>query len=469
MTITNPRDGRHLQSATFALPYLQNGYDKAQRMIKQSATTRQRGFSSYGKYVAKLRNLAGESIRTAGWDERAVAALNGQASLELRSVISLKTRRRFGAFFTGSKLAARLVSRCSKFDKDSIIHDPSVGMGDLLLASAQKLPLGRTLKETLKRWGQQLTGTDIHPKFIEGAKTRLVILARQRHGLKSVGITSIAGLFPGIRVADGLTQHKLFAQATHLALNPPFVLTDAPKGCKWAGGRITAAANFVITSLERATPGAELFAILPDVLRSGSFTEHWRKRVEELAAVKLVEPYGIFDESADVDVFILRVKRRAKNSAAESVPWTSVPIQTGTSIADFFEVHVGRVVPHRDPKKGKWHPYIHARSVPTWEIMREFKASRRHQGKVYAPPFVAIRRTSRPGHPYRAAATVIAGKKSVAVENHLIVCEPKAKTLKMCKKLMTKLQTPAVNKFLDKRIRCRHLTVGAVAAIPFQF
>jgi hypothetical protein len=439
----------------------------AQRMTKASTISRKRGFTAYRAYVAGLRDLAGEFQRSDDWKERANAALNGQASLELRQVIPLKKRRRFGAFFTGSDLATRLISRCTGLDGNSIIHDPNVGMGDLLLATAKKLPLGRTLNETLKRWGQQLTGTDIHPEFIEGAKTRLVILAQQRHGLKSFGVISVAGLFPGIRVADGLTQHKLFKQATHLTLNPPFGLTDAPKGCKWAGGRITAAAMFVITALERAQPGAELVAILPDVLRSGSFTEQWRKRVEELAAVKRVEPYGIFDESADVDVFILRLKRRAKNSAAKSVPWTSAPVQTGTTIGDYFDVHVGRVVPHRDPKKGKWHPYIHARSVPTWKIMREFEQSRRHEGKVYKPPFVVVRRTSRPGHPYRAAATVIAGKKSVAVENHLIVCEPKAKTLRMCKTLMVQLQTQAVNTFLDERIRCRHLTVGAVAAIPF--
>ena len=439
----------------------------AQRMTKATTTSRRQGFTAYRTYVAGLRDLAGEFRRSNDWDKRAFAALNGQASLELRQVIPLKTRRRVGAFFTGSNLAARLISRCTKLDAHSIIHDPSMGMGDLLLAAARKLPLERTVNQTLKRWGQQLTGTDIHSEFVEGAKTRLVILAQQRHGLKSLGVTSIAGLFPGIRIADGLTQHKLFKQATHLTLNPPFGLTDAPDGCKWAGGRITAAASFVITALERAQPGAELVAILPDVLRSGSFTEQWRKRVEELAAVKRAEPYGIFDESADVDVFMLRLKRRAKNSVAKSVPWTNAPVQTGTTIGDYFDVHVGRVVPHRDPKKGNWHPYIHARSVPTWEIMREFKTSRRYQGKVYKPPFVAIRRTSRPGHPYRAAATIIAGKKSVAVENHLIVCEPKAKTLRMCKKLMTQLQTQAVNIFLDKRIRCRHLTVGAVAAIPF--
>jgi len=435
-------------------------------MTKQTAISRKRGFSSYGTYVAQLRNLAAAPRDIAEWKEKVVAALDGQASLELRKIILLKTRRRFGAFFTGSDLAARLISRCTKLDENSIIHDPSVGMGDLLLATARKLPPGRTLNETLKRWGRQLTGTDIHPEFVEGAITRLVILAQQRHGIKSRGVTSIAGLFPGIRVADGLAQHQAFARATHLALNPPFGLTKAPAKCKWAGGRITAAANFVITALEHAKLGAELVAILPDVLRSGSFTEHWRKRVEELAAVKLVEPCGIFDESADVDVFILRLKRRAKNSAAKSVPWTSAPVQTGTTIGDYFEVHVGRVVPHRDPKKGNWHPYIHARSVPTWEIMREFKQSRRHQGEAYAPPFVAIRRTSRPGDKYRATATVIAGERPVAVENHLIVCEPRDGKFATCQKLITHLKTTAVNEFLDTRIRCRHLTVGAVREVP---
>jgi hypothetical protein len=453
--------------STFALPKNCNGYDEAQRMTKQSATSRRKEFSRYGTYVAKLKNLAGESRRTADWEKRAVAALNGEASFELREMISLKTRRRFGAFFTGSELAVNLVSRCARLNERSIIHDPSVGMGDLLLAVARRLPLGRTVKETLRKWGHQLTGTDIHSEFIEGTKIRLVVLAQQRHGLKAISIESTAGLFPGIRMADGLAAREAYARATHLTLNPPFVLADATADCKWAGGRITQAAIFVITALERATPGAELVAILPDVLRSGSFTEQWRKRVEELAAVKLVEPYGIFDESADVDVFILRVKRRTKNSTAKSVLWTSVPVQTGKTIADYFDVHVGRVVPHRDPKKGKWHPYIHARSVPTWEIMREFQHSRRHQGKVYEPPFVVIRRTSRPGHPYRAAATVIAGKKSVAVENHLIVCEPKNGTLRICKKLQQKLKTKTVNKFLDARICCRHLTVGAVASIPF--
>ncbi len=437
-------------------------------MTKPPATLRQTGIAAYAKYVAGLRNLAAQFPRPDEWNKRAGAALDGEASCELRKVIALKTRRRYGAFFTGSKLAARLAELGTKFGANSVIHDPSVGMGDLLIAIAKHLPLSRTLDETLRRWGWQLTGTDIHPLFVEGAKTRLLILAQHRHGLNSVPTKGVDGLFPNIRVADGLTEHDAYAQASHLTLNPPFVLTAAPEDCKWAGGRITQAAMFVITALERAKPGAELLAILPDVLRSGSFTAQWRKRVEELSDVEKVKPHGIFDESADVDVFLLRLRRRANNSKFKPAKWTNAPAKAKTTVGDFFEVHVGRVVPHRDPETGDEHPYIHARCVSAWKVMRNFDESRRHAGKVYQAPFVVIRRTSRPGHPYRATATVIAGKRKIAVENHLIVCEPKNKTLKACKELQRQLKTRAVNDFLNARIRCRHLTVGSVAAIPFQ-
>jgi len=436
-------------------------------MTKQSATSREKTFSSYGIYVGKLKELAAVTRRADDWGKRAEAALNGQALLELRRIVSLKTRRRFGAFFTGSELAANLVSRCNKLDERSVVYDPSVGMGDLLIAAAKRLGVERTLSETLRKWERQLTGTDVHPEFVEGAKTRLVILAQQLHGLKSPGVESPANLFPDIRVADGLTAFEAYARATHLTLNPPFVLTEAPIDCAWAGGRITQAAMFVITALERAKSGTELVAILPDVLRSGSFTERWRKRVEDLAAVQLVEPYGIFDESADVDVFILRVKCRLKNSTAKSVQWTSRPAKEGGKVGDYFDVHVGRVVPHRDAETGQKHPYIHPRCVPTWTVLREFPEARRHSGQVYDPPFVVLRRTSRPGDLYRATATVIAGKHPVLVENHLIVCEPKDGKFTTCRKLMANLKTSEVNEFLNCRICCRHLTVGAVREIPW--
>lgn len=402
------------------------------------------------------------------WDARVNAALNGQANVELRRVASIGTRRKFGAFFTGTDLGKQLIACSTTFDAASFIHDPSCGMGDLLIAAARQLPICKSLTATLRQWGRQLSGTDLHQEFIEGAKIRLTLLARQRHKSDEVLQSSNADLFPYIRVADGLKQKAFFSRASHLLLNPPFGQVTAPADCKWAGGRITEAAAFVIAALEQAKPGAEMLAILPDVLRSGSFSEHWRRRVAVLADIGLVKPYGIFDDSADVDVFILRlIKRPAEVANATNRIWSMLSSSSDTTVGDFFEVHVGRVVPHRDPEEGPCHPYIHARSVPAWTIMKTFENKRQHQGLVYKTPFVAIRRTSRPGHPYRATATIIAGKTPVAVENHLIVCEPKDGTLASCKALMSQLKTEDVNNFLDQRIRCRHLTVSAVSSIPF--
>jgi hypothetical protein len=263
-----------------------------------------------------------------------------------------------------------------------VIHDATVGVGDLLLAAASRLPLRRTVNATLRQWGRQLTGTDLHPEFVRGAKARLVLLARQRHGMKTSDIASASGVFPGIRVADGLTQHAAYKRATYLFLNPPFGLVDVPKDCTWAGGRITAAAIFVATALERAQPDTELLAILPDVLRSGAFTLQWREHIEQLADVSLAEPYGIFDDSADVDVFLLRAVRRKSGRPTVPFLWTTVSNQSKTTISNFFHVHVGRVVPHRDPETGKEHPYIHPRCIPTWKTVRKFSEKRRHEGMV---------------------------------------------------------------------------------------
>ena len=407
-----------------------------------------------------------ETGRGADRDEKIIAALNGQASAELRRVIALKIRRKFGAYFTGTTLSERLLTRCVSFDRKRIFYDPTCGMGDLLLAAAKRLPLGKTLMQTLTLWSRQLAGTDLHAEFVEGAKMRLILLARQRHKTDEPLNISYAKIFPHIRVADGLKQRAMFKRATHLLLNPPFGLVKAPAGCKWASGRITEAAIFVVTALELVKPGTEVLAILPDVLRSGSFPKNWRNRVSELAEVHLIEPYGIFDESADVDVFLLRLVRRGEGKSKQKKLWPIPRKARNTTIADYFDVHVGRVVPHRDKKAGQCYAYIHPRCVPTWTVLTSFTEKRKHKGPAYKPPFVVIRRTSRPGDVYRATATVINGKSPVAVENHLIVCEPKVGKLATCKKLMLQLKTDEVNKYLNARIRCRHLTVKAIKEVP---
>lgn len=424
-------------------------------------------FSDYSGYVSKLKRLSLESHRGVDWNTRVHAALNGQASVELRRAAPLETRRKFGAFFTGTDLGAKLIGCGTGFGPTSVFYDPTCGMGDLLIAAARRLPICKSLPTTLQQWGQQLSGTDLHKEFIEGARTRLVLLARQRHKSDEVLQSSNADFFPNIRVADGLRQDALFSRATHLLLNPPFGQVPAPTACQWAGGRITEAATFVIAALEQAKLGTQMLAILPEVLRSGSFSEHWRRRVSQLAEVQLVQPYGIFDDSADVDVFILRLARRAETHNPAPHLWTTTAASSAPTVADFFDVHVGRVVPHRDEESGPLRRYIHPRNIDTWVEVTRISEKRRHDGLAYKPPFVVLRRTSRPGHPYRAAATVILGTKPVAVENHLIVCEPHDKSAGTCRALMEQLHTQSVNEFLDQRIRCRHLTVGAVQEIPF--
>ncbi len=45
-------------------------------------------FGNYSAYFSKLKRLAVESHRVADWNVRVDAALNGQASVELRRVVS---------------------------------------------------------------------------------------------------------------------------------------------------------------------------------------------------------------------------------------------------------------------------------------------------------------------------------------------------------------------------------------------
>lgn len=66
----------------------------------------------------------------------------------------------------------------------------------------------------------------------------------------------------------------------------------------------------------------------------------------------------------------------------------------------------------------------------------------------------------------RVLATLVALDGPVAVENHLIVLKPKDGRYSTCRWLLKALKSPAVTEWLDIRIRCRHLTVGALGEVP---
>src|SRR5580658_9477080 len=127
-------------------------------MAFKSKTKSRTGIAAYGEYVAQLHQLAVGASSATRWRERTLAALNGQASAELRRLVPLKARRRFGAFFTGSELAGEFIAHYPKLSATSVIYDATLGGGDLLLAAASRLPLGRTVNETLHKWGRQLAG-----------------------------------------------------------------------------------------------------------------------------------------------------------------------------------------------------------------------------------------------------------------------------------------------------------------------
>jgi hypothetical protein len=55
----------------------------------------------------------------------------------------------------------------------------------------------------------------------------------------------------------------------------------------------------------------------------------------------------------------------------------------------------------------------------------------------------------------------------MAVENHLLIALPHDKKVGTCRKLLEMLKRDATSKWMNERIRCRHLTVGSVGDLPW--
>jgi hypothetical protein len=217
--------------------------------------------------------------------------------------------------------------------------------------------------------------------------------------------------------------------------------------------------------------GTRIVAILPEVLRTGSHYLKWRREIERLARIDSVEVVGLFDLWTDVDVFILRLTVGQPDVVSAEGWWKSnekVNV-SAKQFGDVFDVKVGPVVPHRDPHLGNWFPFIHAHDLPAWKTVNtnDIASHRRFAGTKYTPPFLVVRRTSRPGDNNRAVGTVIRGKRPVAVENHLVVLKPKDGLLRTCWKGLEKLHGTDTDVWLNERIRCRHLTVPSIGEIPW--
>ncbi len=389
--------------------------------------------------------------------------LNGVPYKVHRQSFDLERRQASGTFFTGSANARQVAHQLHEvLPGGGLVMDPTCGMGDLLLAYAEHLPIEATLHQTLAAWGKQLSGFDLDADLVRLAKARLVLQARLRGGFDGE-IDRIDGVFPHIRVGDMMQAKDTLGEPNGFLFNPPFGVVRDVGECAWSAGSINAAALFLAELVRHKKVSAPISAILPEVLRCGSRYAAFRIHLVNQGVWGSYKSLGRFDAWADVDVFSTLIV-----PSPDGKIWDSgVEARNDLRVGDRFQVHVGAVVPHRHPKKGAWHRYICAKTTPRWCDGFEPKASRRFGGTVFKPPFVVIRRTSSPSDRNRAVATVIVGNRNVAVENHLLVLLPKDGEVESCRRLTQVLASDETNDYLNVGIRCRHLTTGIVAQIPW--
>jgi hypothetical protein len=390
----------------------------------------------------------------------AQAHLDGRASRELRAAVDIATLREIGAFFTGETLADAVVAKALGIGEGTRFLDPSCGCGDLLLAAARSMDTERGLDATLAAWGARLFGIDLVPEFVDTTRERLVLLALMKGAKPGQWPLDLNLLLPGICVGDG--RAGLPIDSGIVLLNPPYGQLAAPDGIAWASGLVTEAALWIDEVVDQMALGMRLVAVLPDVLRSGSRYERWRTAVGERVTVQGVESVGRFDALTDVDVFLLGAERAMPGSG-----WRAGHPRRGQVLGDVARVSVGPVVDLRDPYEGESVPYLTTRDLPqTGEFVPMDR--RRFAKRLFEPPFIVLRRTSRPtvGEP-RLRPVIVRGSDAVAVENHLIVVEPAGRSsVAACKRLAKVLASESTTQWLNARIRLRHLTVTAVREIP---
>ena len=134
-----------------------------------------RDFADYVDYLAALTDVALSGAGELGEEIR--IALDGGPASVLRKAWGRDKRRAAGAFFTGRKLAERLVTsvfgESVPVDEGRLFFDPACGSGDLLLAVARRLPVASDLSVTLRDWGDRLSGYDTCEAFVQVSKYRL--------------------------------------------------------------------------------------------------------------------------------------------------------------------------------------------------------------------------------------------------------------------------------------------------------
>ena len=402
-----------------------------------------------------------------------VSSLIHGAAEVVASSYSLHKRRRAGIFLSTPLLAAELVKNHQLHIATAApVLDPAMGCADLLLACATRLPRRRSLAATLQLWSDVMWGFETNEDLIAVGKLRLVLLARILHPNSSgVGSDEIARLFGNFAPADFLASNlSKLPRGLCVVANPPFTLRAAPRASATRSGTASAAALFLEKICREGPELSQISMLLPEVLRCG--TSYRKLRAEIAQYVEVVDQRSLKRRDCwpdvDIDVFIGQYRRLSPEQvfAPDVVSRNAhLPSRPGKRLDELADLRVGPVVPYRTPHTGPWRKYITARSVPAWADRHVPLASRRYDGPFSQPPFLVVRRTSRPDRPYRAVGSLIVGEAPVAVENHLIIVKPKDGRLATCQDLLWALKGDAVNEQLDETMRCRHLTVESLKAL----
>ncbi len=364
-------------------------------------------------------------------------------------------KKALGAFFTPDEMATELCAGASgRIQAGAPTIDPAIGDGQLLLAAAAHLPTRNTLDATMEAWGKVLYGGDIEASFVHAARKRLIAAAAKRvgeHAPKDVPLDWL----PGIRLQDFAAREDL-GEFDVFLLNPPFTHERA-KALKWASGKVNTAAVFVHRIAEHATPGSAVSAILPDVLRSGSRYEAWRKSIDHLMPSSSISPWGAFDDDTGVDVFLGDFQ---VGHSGPSRAWTPPPGESHR-LEQSFNLKVGPLVDYRAPKEGKVVRYLDRDWIRDGTIHK-----RKFRGPLIDGPFVTVHRTSAPRDTPRLRARTMAESGSYAVENHLITVKPRSGQLRDCERLVKWMQTKSIREWVNERAACRHLTIRLLRNLP---
>lgn len=389
--------------------------------------------------------------------------MNGKATDFVYSTLSLDERREHGVFFSGASWARKILSG-QDLTRWRRYVDPSVGVGDLLLEVCKTLPLAGSANDTIELWALRLVAVDLRKSFLEIAWLRIQALAIHRHATEKNQTSKLTfkKLPKNFITGDILSIDIGLKERDCVIMNPPYQRIQARPNSFVGKGKKSAAALHIEHIFTQAPQNTGVFALVPDVLRSGSSYSKFRKFIRSSAEIHSFKPCGAFGIHADVDVAILVITTKTQENSDSTLPSCSTEC-----VEDYFSVSVGPVVPHRTPTTGTPRGYLTAKNAKIGETISKPAEFANYECRLEKGPFVIVRRTSSPSDKKRARTSLVACSNEFLIENHLLVLKPKDGKLSTCQSLIKIMDSPESDKWLNDNMRCRHLTVGSIKQLPW--